>query len=279
LKSSSRIRKIGRLYHSRKALAIPVTFLILFVSTLFMVAVTYYFAVERISAKSQSIKVSLARENMMNLDEDVSSVLWQSTSSRTLDFSDCGGQLNVEPSINQLSINITDNNSIYSTVFNDTVGCVVYELPYSETSDTGLFLKGDSRAVLNQSGYSMTQLYIRKGVQRAEILLQYRPIVSYVATGTEGNKTVSNVRIYVVSLNSSQSIELFGRVPLRITCESTVNSVTSYDVDYQPSPLIVTASIGEFNGQVPVPISSTSYGAIINVELVLCKVQIERWVR
>lgn len=279
MKSNSPICKIGRLYHSRKALAIPVTFLILFVSTLFMVAITYYFAVERIIAKSQSIKVSLARENMMGLDEDLSSVLWQSTSSRTFDFSDCGGQLKVEPSVNQLSINITDNNSIHSAVFNDTAGCVVYELPYSETADTGLFLKGDNRAVLNQSGYSMTQLYIRKGVQHAEILLQYRPKVSYVAIGTEGNKTVNNVRIYIVSLNSSQTIELMGRVPLRITCESTVNSVTCYDVNYQPSPLIVTASVGEFNGQVPVPISSTSYGAIVNVELVLCKVQIERWVR
>jgi hypothetical protein len=244
-----------------------------------MVAVTYYFAVERISAKSQDLKVSTARGNMMTLDEDLSSVLWQSSSSQTFDFSDSGGQLNIEPTANPLSINITDNNSISATVFNDSVGWVVYELPYSETADTGLFLSGDNRAIVNQSGFGMTQLYIRKGAEHTEILLRYRPVISCIATGTQGNKTVNDVRIYVVDLNSSQLIELMGEVPLKITCESTESSVTSYDVSYQPRTLLVTVSFGDINGQVSVPISSTSYGAIINIELVLCKVQIKRWVR
>ena len=279
MKSSSTIGKISKLRHSKKALAIPVTFLILFVSTVFMVAVTYYFAVERISAKSQDLKVSTARGNMMTLAEDLSSVLWRSGSSQTFDFSDSGGQLNIEPTANPLSINITDNNSILATVFNDSVGWVVYELPYSETADTGLFLSGDNRAIVNQSGFGMTQLYIRRGAEHTEILLRYRPIISCIATGTEDNKTVNDVRIYIVNLNSSQLIELMGEVPLKITCESTESSVTSYDVSYQPGTLLVTVSFGDINGQVSVPISSTSYGAIINIELILCKVQIKRWVR
>jgi len=279
LKSSPHIRELARLYHSKKALAIPVTFLILFVSTLFMVAVTYYLAIERINAKSQDLKVSTARGNMMTLDEDISSVLWQSGSSQTFDFTDSGGQLNIEPTINPLSISITDNNSISATVFNSSAVWVVYELPYSETADTGLFLRGDNRAILNQSGFSMTQLYIRKGAEHTEIALQYRPIVSCIASETQDNKTVNDVRIYVVDLNSSQQIELMGEVPLKITCESTETSVTSYNVSYQPGTLLVTANFNEVNGQVSVPISSTSYGAIVNVELVLCKVQIERWVR
>lgn len=278
MKSSPLVRELTKLYHSKKALAIPVTFLILLVSTLFMVAVTYYLAIERINAKSQDLKVSTAQGNMMTLDEDLSSVLWQSSSSQTFDFTDSGGQLNIEPSANPLSISITDNNSISATVFNDSVGWVVYELPYAETADTGLFLKGDERALVNQTGFSMTQLYIREGAEHTEILLRYRPIVSCVAAGTQDNKTVNDVRIYVVDLNSSQLIELMGEVPLKITCESTETSVTSYDVPYQPGTLLVTANFNDSNGQVSVPISSTSYGAIVNVELVLCKVQIERWV-
>jgi hypothetical protein len=279
LKSSPTIGKISKLCHSKKALAIPVSFMLLFVSTLFIVAITYYFAIERINAKSQDLKVSTARGNMMTLDEDVSSVLWQSGSSQTLDFIDSGGQLNIEPAANLLAINITDNNSITSTIFNDSAGWVVYELPYSETADTGLFLKGDNRAILNQTGFSMTQLCIQKGAEHTEIRLRYRPIVSSVTTGTQDNKIVNDVRIYVVDLNSSQLIELMGEVPLKIACLSTESSVTSYNVSYQPGPLFVSASFSDISGQVSVSISSTSYGAIVNVELILCKVQIERWVR
>jgi hypothetical protein len=272
------MRKLAKLYHSKKGLAIPVTYLILFVSTLFLVAVTYDLAIQRIDANSQDLKVSTAQGNMMTLDEDISSVLWQSGSSQTFDFTDSGGQLNIEPTANPLSISITDNNNISATVFNDSVGWVVYELPYSDTADTGLFLKGDERAIVNQSGFSMTQLSIQEGAENSEILLRYRPIVSCVAAETQDNETVNDVRIYVVDLNSSQLIELMGDVPLKITCESTETSVTSYDVSYQPGTLFVTANFEDINGQVSVPISSTSYGAIVNVELVLCEVQIERWV-
>lgn len=244
-----------------------------------MVAVTYYLAIERINANSQDLKVSTAQGNMMTLDEDLSSVLWQSSSSQTFDFTDSGGQLNIEPTANPLSISITDNNNISATVFNDSVGWVVYQLPYAETADTGLFLRGDNRAIVNQSGFSMTQLYIRKGAEHTEILLRYRPIVSCVAAETQDNKTVNDVRIYVVDLNSSQLIELMGEVPLKIASQSTETSVTSYDVPYQPGSLLVTANFNDINGQVSVPISSTCHGAIVNVELVLCKVQIERWMR
>jgi hypothetical protein len=259
-------------------LAVPVTFLLLFVSTLVIVSFTYYFAVGSIGARSQSLKVSMARENMMSLDEDASSILWQSSSSRTLNFDDCGGQLNIQPSANPLTISITDNNSITATIFDSTVGWVVYELPYSETADTGLFLTGDSRGIVNQNGNSMTQLYIREGAEHTEIALQYRPTISYTTTGTQDNKTVNDIRIYVVNLNSSQTIELMGAIPLKITCESIEDTVTTYDVSYQPGSLLVNANSADFNGQVSIPISSTSYGAIINVELVLCNIQIDRWV-
>lgn len=270
--------RFARLCYSKRGLAVPVTFLLLFVSTLVIVSVTYYFAVDSIGARSQSLKVSMARENMVSLDEDTSSILWQSSSSRTLDFDDCGGQLNIQPSANPLTITLTDNNSIAATMFNSTVGWVVYELPYSETADTGLFLTGDSRGIVNQSGNSMTQLYIREGTEHTEIALQYRPTISYVTTGTQDNKTINNIRIYVVNLGSSQTIELMGAIPLKITCESIDDTVTTYDVSYQPTALLVNANSADFNGQVSIPISSTSFGAIINVELVLCNIQIDRWV-
>jgi hypothetical protein len=221
----------------------------------------------------------MAKQNMNSLDETLLSVLWQPGSSRTLEFNDCGGTLNVELSDNSLLVNITDNNNITNTIFNATVGRVIYELPYSESPDTGLFLKGDSRVIVNQSGSVITQLYIRKGAEHPEILLCYRPITSSANSGTDHNKTVNDLRIYVVNLNSSQDIELMGRIPLKISCIDIENTVTTYDVSYQPTALTVAASLDGVQGQVFIPISSTAYGAIINVELVVCEVKIERWAR
>jgi hypothetical protein len=269
-------RKFGKLGHSEVALAIPVTFLILFVSMLGVISITYYFAVERVNANSQFLKVSMSKENMYSFDQTVDSVLWQPGSSRTLEFGDYGGTLDVRPSSKRLLINVTDGASISDTIFNATGGQVAYELPYAESSDTGLFLKGDSRTVVNQSGSEFSQLSIQNGAQHVEVQLSYRPVVS-VASETGSNTTINDVSIYLVSLNSSQEISVSGNIPLIVSCTSIENIIASYNVSYQVNSLAVTAILNGTVGQVSVPILSTSDGASINVKLVLCNVQIERW--
>jgi len=221
----------------------------------------------------------MAKQNMNAIDENLISTLWQPGSSRTLEFSDSGGTLNVQPSGNLLSISINDSQEVAETIFNATIGRVIYELPYSELADTGLFLKGDSRAITNQTGSGMTQLYVQSGVEHPEILLKYRPVTSSTTSGTESNKTVNDVRLYVVNLNSSQELAFMGKVPLRISCTNIESSISTYNLAYQPNALIITADYDGVQGQVSIPISSTAYGAIINVELVVCEVKIERWVR
>jgi hypothetical protein len=267
------------LRHSNKAITIPVTFLFLFVSMLGVITITYYFAIERVNAGSQVLKVSMAKQNMNSLDDNVLSVLWQPGSSRTMEFSDSGGRLNVQPSSNSLVINITDNNEVADTLFNASVGQTIYELPYTESADTGLYLKGDSRVIVNQTGSAITQLYIRNGLKHPEILLCYRLVTSSTTSGIESNRTVNNLRIYVVNLNSSQNIGIMGQIPLRISCNNIENTVTTHNISYQPTALTVAASLDGIQGQVSIPISSTAYGAIINVELVVCTIKIERWVR
>ncbi len=265
--------------HSRRALAIPVTFLILLVSMLGVISITYYFAVERVNAGSQVLKVSMAKQAMNSLDEAVLSVLWQPGSSRTMEFGDFGGQLDVQPLSNWLVVNITDNNGVADTIFNSSVGEAAYELPYSESADTGLYLKGDSRVLVNQSGSPVTQLYIRNGAEHPEVLLRYRLVASSTTSGRENNQTVNDLRIYIVNLNASQNIELMGEVPLRISCSGVETTVKTYNVTYQSTALTVVASLDGVQGQVTIPISSDTNGAIINVELVVCNVTIERWVR
>jgi hypothetical protein len=271
-------RGIQELSRSKKALAIPVTFLILFVSSLSIISVTYYFAVERVNSRSQFLKVSMAKQEMYQFDDAVLSILWQPGSSRTLEFGDYGGTLTIRPTGNLLVINVTDGNNVSTTIFNATIGQVAYELPYSEESDTGLFLEGDSRTIVNQSGSQITQLSIQNGAQHPEIHLSYRPITSITST-LENNRTINNLRIYVVNLNSSQNVELMGEIPLIVSCTAAQNTVTSYNVSYQLTSLTVTAALSGNQGQVSIPMISDPYGTIINVELVTCNVEIARGIR
>jgi hypothetical protein len=268
-----------KLHHSHKAIAIPVTFLILFVSMLGVISITYYFAIERINAEGQALKVSMAKQAVNSLNENMLSVLWRPGSSRIMEFADCGGKLNVQPSLNSLIVNITDGNAISDTIFNSSVGQVAYELPYSESAETELYLEGDSRMILNQSGSSVTQLQIRSGAEHAEVLLRYRLLTSSTTSGEENNQTVNDLRIYIVNLNGSQNIGLMGEVPLRISCSNVEKTVKTYNVANQTTALTVAATLGGTQGLVTIPVSSDTNGAMINVELVVCCIAIERWVR
>jgi hypothetical protein len=261
---------------SRRALAIPVTFLILFVSTLGLISATYYFAVERVNSQSQTLKISTAKQNFLALDENVMSVIWQPGSARSFEVSNVGGKLCVQPNITSLQISITDNQNFNETVFNQITGQIIYELPYSESSETGLFLKGDSRTITNQSGSIITQLSIERGADHPEMQLRYRPTVSYYLAGTENGKPVNKLRIYVVNMNDSDSIALYGKLPLRISCESIQVTSSSYNVATALENLVITSSLNGASGKVLVPISSTPSGVVINVEIVQCNIKVER---
>ena len=273
------IANLSKWLRSRRALTIPATFMILFVSMLGVVSVTYYFAVEKVNTRSTALKVSTAKQDMLSFDETLRTTLWQPGSARTFEFADSGGQIKVEPSANSLIINVTDNKDVAATIFSETVGQVTYELPYSETPEAGLFLNGDSRTITNHSGSTITQLYIRRGAAHPEILLRYRPTVSYATAGVENDKTVTNIRVYVVNLNMSEAISMFGKIPLKMLCVTTQITTISYDLSYEPETLQVTSNIEGTSGQVSIPVSGTASGAIVNVETVLCNVAIERWVK
>ena len=154
------------------------------------------------------------------------------------------------------------------------MGKVTYELPYASSSETGLYLKGDSRTITNQSGSSVSQLCIANGAEHPEIQLRYRPTVSYAAGGLEDGKAVNNIRIYIVNLNSSDSIALRGQLPLKISCVNTQLTTKTYTVSYQPENLVITSALDGANGSVTLPLSSTSQGSVINLEIVVSNVAI-----
>jgi hypothetical protein len=270
---------LRKLYRSTKALAIPMTFLILLVSMIAMISVTYYFAVEKVNSRSTMLKVSTAKQEMLAFSEDMVPVLWQPGAACTFEFSDSAGKLCVQPNNNTLTVNVSDSQSLSGTIFSQTIGQVTYQLPYSEAPDTGVYLKGDSRVITNQSGSIITQVGIALGDTQAEVQLRYRPTVSYTTAGTEDGKPVNNIRIYIVNLNTSQDFALFGKIPIKATCQSTKIDTTTYSVNYALQSLTFTATLNGKTGQVTIPIESTAPGAVINIQTVQSNIQIQRCIR
>jgi len=265
----------SRFWLSKRGMAIPVTFLILFVSLSLIISLTYYLAVSRINSKSQLLKVSAAKQGMLYLEDSIASVAWSPGSSQVYSFDDCGGKLRVEPEAKRLLINLTDN-SFYDVVFNGSVGKVVYELPPSESPADNLFMKGDNRVVINQSRFTMTQLYISQGAESPEVTLCYRPLVSSTVVGSSTGKPVNSLRIYVISFNSSQSLTLEGNFYLEIACLNVTSSSRSYNFSYQINSLLVKVNFDGATGEVSLPISSNAEGALVNVEIVTCDIRLQR---
>jgi len=276
MKVSLRHIKIVR---NKYAMALPVTFLILLVSTLSIVSFTYYFSVEKVTSQGQTLKVSTAKESLISLSDEIISILGQPGSSTTFDFVDSGGLLKIQPANNSLTLSIKGNSETQETIFSASIGKITYQLPYSSTSQRGLYLQGDSRTITNQSGSSTGQLCIVNGAEHPEIQLQYRPTVTYAAVGLQDGKTINSIRIYIVNLNSSMETSLQGELPLKISCTDTQIESKNYVVSSAFGNMAVTSILNGEQGSVSVPISSTTQGAIIHIETVISNVSIQRWIR
>jgi len=249
------------------------------VTTLSLITVTYYFSVQNLQAQTIVLKASTAQRNFQSLDNIILSTLGQPGSSNTIDLSDSGGKTRIQPNNNNLVISVTDGSSIDQTIFNSTVGQVIYELPTSASIDMGFYLEGDSQTITNQSGASPSQLYIASGAQGPEINLRFRPTVTYVTAGLQNGQAVNDIRIYIVNFNTSIPLTLAGDLPLKISCINTQLTTQTYQVSYQAESLTITSQLDDTNGTVSIPISNTDQGAIINIETVISNVSIQRWIR
>jgi len=267
-------RKLLNLPLSRRAIALPITFLMLFVSLTLLIAATYYFSMSRISAKTYELQVSGVEQEMLSLDKVVNFVVWSPDSYEIYEFGDFGGGFKVVPTAKRLVLNLTDNSSFHDVFFNSSVGKVVYELQSRETQDN-FFLKGDRRVIVNQSSSTMTQLYISQGTEYYEIALNYRPLAGTTVTGSTGGKPVNSLRIYIVNLNSSQSVVRLGSFRLKTTCVSVSSSWRTYNISNPTTSLLVKAYLDGVPGEVSLPISSNAQGAIVNLEMIVCNVKME----
>jgi hypothetical protein len=265
----------SRLCRSKRATAIPVTFLMLFVSLMLIITTTYYVAMTRISARGQLMNFSAAKQSMIALEKSVESILWLTGASQVYFVNDFGGNFKITSTAKALLMNITDNN-FSDLIFNSPVGEAAYELAYAEPGSSGLFLKGDSRVIVSSSTSTMTQLRMVTGETGQEIALTYRPLASSTVTGYNGGNPINTVRVYVISMNLSQSLTFPSGFYLKARSVSVTSTFRSYNLSYALSSLQVKAIFDGVNGVVSLPISNNGGSTLIEVEVLVCNIQLQK---
>ena len=269
-------KQIRKFLQSKKALAIPVTYLILFTSLIAIISVTYSFAVVKISARGALLKASVAKQNMQVLDDAVRSVAWSFGASKAVYMDDCGGIFQTQPTAKNLVLNFTDEQTFYDILFSSSVGKAFYQFESSEFSYEGLYIRGDGRAIINQSSFTMTQLYVETGNDAKELTLCYRPSATAATVGTSNGKPLNLIRIYILNLNSSQTLVLREKFYLKVTSLNVTTVTSQYEFNQSISSLVLEAVFDETTSIVRLPISSNADGAFVNLELVVCSIKIQK---
>ncbi|MEM3699465.1 MAG: hypothetical protein QXL57_01150 [Candidatus Bathyarchaeia archaeon] len=276
MSSRSFSKRLTEFLRSKKALAIPVTYLILFASLMAIISITYSLAVAKISARGAYFKASVAKQNMQALDHAVCSVAWSFGASQVVYMDDCGGTFKIEPTAKTLIINLTDEQTFSEIVFNSSVGKVFYALEPAEIYYDGVFLRGDNRPIINQSSFTMSQLYVASGEEAKTLVLCYRPLATVAVIGSVDGNPLNLIRISILNLNSSQTLTLMGKFYLRVASLSVATITSQHTFSYPISSLALKVTFDGTSGTVWLPISSSSEGALVNLEVTICNLKISR---
>jgi hypothetical protein len=247
----------------------------LFVSLTIIVSATFYVSVVEIQARGKLVNVAVAKQSMIALENSIESLLWTPGSSIVYFFEDGGGAFETFPTENRLLVNVTDQ-TFQDVVFNGTVGKVVYQLPSTETSISTLYMRGDRRAIVNQTELTLSQMYLSPGEMTPEITLTYRPLATISETGYSNGKPVNTLRLYIISLNYSTNFLAQGKFKTKATCTEVVTYSLQYNFTETITSISVKAVLDSRTDIIVLPVSSNSNGAFILVETLLCHIKLER---
>jgi len=258
---------------SNKGLATPVSLSFLIFSFTILTVATYYVAMSSVSTRSTRLSYAAAKQDMLALENTIRSVSWSSGSSMVKEFQGHGGEFETKPNDRRLIINVSVG-STSEIVFNSTIGYVRYELPASDRGEVGWYLQGDTNPIVNQSFLDMAQMYIRAGNNCQEIYLGYRPLaISFLDSSQNGQINV--IRIFIINLNSSESLLFTGEFRLRIRCLNITSQTRSYNITDPVSHAAVRATVDGETGVVHLPLSSGDSFTLVRLEILVCNVKLE----
>jgi hypothetical protein len=248
----------------------------LFVSLTIIVSATYYVSVTKIQARGQLLNASVAKQSMLSFEDSIDSITWSPSTTTVYHFEDSGGNFKTFPAAKSLLVNVTDNMAFFAIVFNSSVGKAVYELPTAEAFVYALYLRGDKQAIINQNVFTMAQLYLASGASTPELTLTYRPLATMSETGTSQGKPVNTLRIYIINLNTSASLNTSGGFNIKATCLNVTSTLQTYNFTSLIATLTVKATLDERTDAVVLPVASNSNGAFVKIETLVCNIKLER---
>jgi hypothetical protein len=143
-------------------------------------------------------------------------------------------------------------------------------------SQEGLFVRGDGRIIINQSAYTMTQLYFARGENAQQLVLCYRPMATVLAAGTSNGKPLNLIRIYIISLSPSDALTLQGSFYLKVSALNVTSTVQLFEFNSSVSSLALKAVSENAQSTVWLPIESTAEGAVVSLETLVCNIKIQR---
>jgi len=270
------VKSLKGLTGSRKGLAVPVTYLLLFASLIVIISATYGFAIARISTEAAQLKVSIAKQNMQALDDAVRFVAWSAGSSKTVYLEDCGGTFQTKPSAKNLTIVLTDGQAFSHIVFNGFVGKVLYMLEGLAESQAGFFVKGDSRTIVGQGASTATQLYFERDENAQQLVLCYRPVAIALAVDPNEAKPLNVIRVYIISLSVSRAVSLYGSFHLKVSVLNVTSTFARFEFNSSVSSLALQAFSDDAKTTVWLPVQSVAEGAVVSLETYICHINIQR---
>ena len=267
-------RIFGDTPNTRRGLAAPVSLLLIVFSLTMVSTVAYNYALRQIDSRKEDLKLVAAEEKMLDLEEAITSTAWTPSGSRTLAFSNYGGRLRVETVANPLQVNVTLGAS-NGTVYDSDTGRFVYELPSTTLSHVGRWIRGDRRAIVNQSTAYQAQMSVSTGSEYQELVSRYRPLASSSVGGLSASRRINNVRIYVVNLNASEALVSGGEFHVKVTCLKVSTSLNTFNGTASDTSMSVSVNLDGVKMTLAVPISVGASGSSVRVEVVMSSMRIE----
>jgi hypothetical protein len=270
----SRARSPQGILGTRRGLAAPVSLLLILFSLTLVSTITYSYALGVIGSRKQDLKLVAAEEKMLDMESAISAVVWSPGSIRTLAFSNYDGQLRVEPDANHLLLNATMDGSNH-TLFDSDTGRFIYELPNTVVGHYGRWIRGDDRPIVNQSASYQAQMSVEVGDEHEELRARYRPLASSSVGDLISDRRINHVRIYVVNLNSSASIESGEEFHVKVESENVTTQVRSYDLDADVTSINLKAVLDGAERTITVPLTVGASGSTVRIEVVIGYVKIQ----
>jgi len=117
-------------------------------------------------------------------------------------------------------------------------------------------------------------MYIRVYGGSHEIYLGYRPLaVSFLDPSQAGE--VNIIRIFIINLNSSESLLFTGEFRLRIGCLNVTTQTRTYAISESVSRAAVRATVDGDEGIIHLPLTPGDNVTSVRLEILICNVRME----